>query len=137
MKEITIYSDGGSRNNPGEAAIGYVLYDEAGNILEKCGKRIGIRTNNEAEYEAIIAALITAKNKYNVNSARCFIDSQLVVNQAIGKFKVKDPKIKTLFLKLKNLESSFTQVSYTHILREKNKEADEMVNKALDNAIFM
>lgn len=135
MKKIKIFSDGGSRNNPGQAAIGYVIYDDTGNLLEICGKKIGIATNNEAEYTALLEALNGLKKLLNGENTKiaCFLDSQLVVNQINKTFKVKEKRLIPFLEKFREYEKEFGKISVNLIPREKNQEADRMVNQALDN----
>ena len=135
---MNIYTDGGSRGNPGRAAIGVVLKDEGGHTVKTYGKAIGIRTNNEAEYEAIAFAL--AKVKALVGSARaktlslaCFMDSELLVRQLTGIYKLEEERLFPLFIKIWNARIDFAEISFHHIPREKNKEADRLVNEALDS----
>ncbi len=133
--EITIYTDGGSRGNPGRAAYGFVVYKEKKEIYSE-GKCLGIQTNNYAEYMAVIKAFEWVKENIGEDlTIDLYCDSLLVVSQLSGKFKVKHPAILQLVKKAGGLESYFTKVSYTHVLREKNKEADRMVNEALDATV--
>lgn len=131
MEKILLYTDGGSRNNPGPAATGFVLKDESGKILKKGGTFLGLATNNEAEYQALIEGLTEAK-KFNPQSLTCFLDSSLVVNQLNGVFKIKEARLRQLVFEVKKLEPNFASVRYQYISREKNKEADALVNKVLD-----
>lgn len=133
MKRIKIYTDGGARNNPGPAGIGVVIKDEKGIILESHKDYIGEKTNNQAEYAAIIKGLELAKEKADI--VECYLDSQLVVNQAKGVYKVKNSDIRELLFKLKTNEAPFKEVTYTLIPREQNKEADKLVNEALDEEL--
>lgn len=133
MKKLKIFTDGGARNNPGPAAIGVVIKDENNVILETYKKFIGTKTNNQAEYEAIIKALELASGK--ATYLECYLDSQLVVNQAKGLYKVKNAEIRELLLKLKSREASFKEIHYNLIPREQNKEADRLVNEALDEQL--
>jgi len=127
---LTIYTDGGSRNNPGPAAIGAILC--ANNIkIGECGEFIGNATNNEAEYKALIIGLQKAKS-LKAKSVNCLLDSELVVKHLNHQYRIKDEKIIPLFIKIWNLMFDFEKVSFTHIPREKNKEADALVNKILD-----
>lgn len=132
---LIIYADGGSRGNPGEAAYGFVIYDELRQKLYEEGKRIGINTNNVAEYSAIIAALRWVKeNAKNTKTVAFFMDSQLAVEQLSGRYKVKSENLRNLFFSVKSLEhETGIKISYTHVMRELNKDADRMVNKALDS----
>ncbi len=130
--EITIYTDGGSRGNPGDAAYGFVVYQDGRKIYSE-GKYLGIQTNNYAEYMAVIRSFEWVKENLGEDTfIDLYCDSLLVASQLTGKFKVKHPSILLLVKKAKGLESYFTEVKYTHVLREHNKEADKMVNIALD-----
>lgn len=135
QNEITIYTDGGSRGNPGEAAYGFVVFRNNEKLYSE-GEYLGIQTNNFAEYMAVINALRWARDNLGENiTIKLYCDSLLVASQLSGKFKVKHPAIKPLVEKAKGLESFFQRVEYFHVLREKNKEADAMVNKALDKRL--
>ena len=132
--KIEIYTDGGSRGNPGPAATGVVIGDP---FHKTYSSYIGERTNNEAEYEAALLALQKVKSlvgKKNTKQTEVvlFMDSQLAVMQLRGKYKIMGDTISPLFLKIHNLAIDFLSVEYVHIPREKNKEADAMVNKELD-----
>jgi|SRR3989344_7668356 len=136
-QKIIIYTDGGSRGNPGEAAIGFVIADEKGNAIKKHGERLGVKTNNEAEYAAVIAALKKAKalfgkEKTKTLSVEVRMDSELVVRQLTGKYKIQEERLFPLFIAMWNLQQDFASISFTHIPREQNKEADRLVNEALD-----
>jgi ribonuclease HI len=131
---IVIYTDGGARGNPGPAAIGAVV-DGRG-----YGEAIGETTNNVAEYRAIIFALKKAKallgsGKAENTTIEVRSDSELVVNQLNGIYKVKEGDLKLLFIDIWNAKQDFKSVAFTHIPREKNKEADALVNKALDTLL--
>ena len=131
MKKIIIYTDGGSRGNPGPSAIGVVLGSK------EYSESIGVGTNNEAEYQAVIFALKKAKALYGkkvVKTAEVEVksDSELLIKQLNGQYKILEPKIQALFLKAWNLKIDFGKVKFTLIPREKNKQADSLVNEALD-----
>jgi ribonuclease HI len=132
-EKLLIYTDGGSRNNPGDAAIGVLVTDQEGDIIYKHGEYIGKKTNNQAEYIALIKALEKAKNYFG-NKLSCFSDSQLMIRQLNGEYKVKNIKIKKLFLKVKNLEKKFQEVRYFHVNRETEqiRIVDRLVNQVLD-----
>lgn len=132
---LIVHADGGSRGNPGEAAYGFVIYDETKQKLYEEGKRIGINTNNVAEYSGIVAALKwISKNAKNTKTVAFFLDSQLAVEQLNGRYKVKNENLRNLFFTAKALESETEiKITYTHIVRELNKDADRMVNIALDH----
>ena len=131
MKKISLYVDGGSRGNPGPAGIGVVVLDEKGKTLKEFNKYIGIATNNIAEYYAVIYGLQEALFQ-KIDEARLFLDSELVAQQLEGEYRVKDAKIKPLFEQALHLISGFKKVEIKHIDREKNKEADKLVNKAIN-----
>ncbi len=130
-KNIKIFTDGGARGNPGPAGIGFVIQDAIGKIIFEFGKYIGETTNNQAEYKALLMALEKAL-ELKLENVNCYLDSELVVKQLKGEYKVKDKDLGILFVKIWNLSQKFKSISYTHILREKNKRADWLVNEALD-----
>ena len=139
MSKIYINTDGGARGNPGPAAIGVVFYDESENIVHKFGKNIGEATNNIAEYSAIVEALKTLKKSkwLKENEGRCEVycrlDSQLVVEQISGNYKVKNEGLRYLYLEVLSLIADIkAKIYFCHIVREENKLADKMVNQALD-----
>ncbi len=131
MSKLLLYTDGGARNNPGPAATGFVLKNESGEILKKGGTFLGVATNNEAEYRALIEGLQAAK-EFNPQHLDCFLDSLLAVNQLNGVFKIKEARLRKLVLEAKTLEQSFKSIRYQHIPREENKEADAILNQILD-----
>lgn len=136
-EKIIIYTDGGSRGNPGPAAFGVVFTNAHGKILKSYGKTLGVRTNNEAEYEAVIFAMQKAKALFGGEKIKKLdfeirTDSELVANQLRGEYKMENEKLQPLFMKTWNLKIDFGVVKFTHIPREKNKEADRLVNEALD-----
>ncbi len=128
-----LFTDGGARGNPGPAAIGVVLYKD-GRILDKASHFIGEATNNQAEYEAIIAGLKLA-HKHKISILECYLDSELVVKQMRQEYKVKDKGLQKLFVKAWNQTLNFKKITWHHIPRDKNKEADKLVNLALDKEI--
>lgn len=130
-KKIKIFSDGGARGNPGPAGIGAVLKDENDEIIAEISEYIGETTNNQAEYRALIAGLGKAK-ELKGEEIECFLDSELVVKQLNREYKVKNKELSPLFIKAWNLHLGFKKISFKHIPRELNKEADALVNKALD-----
>lgn len=133
-KVLKIFTDGGSRGNPGPAAIGVYILGENGKEILKLGKRIGETTNNVAEYSAVITALewlVENSSLNNLLQIHFFLDSLLVVNQLNGKFKIKEEHLRNLIIKIKNLEKKFNcKINYSHIPREKNSVADFMVNSS-------
>lgn len=136
MEELVIYCDGASRGNPGRAAGAFVVFDKKGKVVGRGGKTIGVATNNIAEYKALIFALEWLKDfSKGIRVANVFfnLDSQLVVNQLTGKFKIKSRHLLPLILKIKELEKDFSgRLVYKSIPRAKNKIADFLVNKILD-----
>ncbi len=138
MKNIVIYTDGGSRGNPGKAAIGVVFVNEMGQVINKYGEYLGDNlTNNDAEYMAVIFALkkfkaVFGKKIAEVSEVEVRSDSELLVNQMNGKYKLENEKIQKFFIEIWNLKIDFANVKFKLIPREKNKEADRLVNEALD-----
>lgn len=129
--QAKLFTDGGSRGNPGPAAIGGVLYDTEDKIITSFSKYLGETTNNQAEYTALLTGLELAQ-KHQVRELSCFLDSELVVKQLKKEYKVKDAGLAKLFVKVWNLSQNFQKISFTHVRREYNKEADLLVNQALD-----
>lgn len=133
---ITIYTDGGSLNNPGKAAIGFLIYLD-GKLTYEHSQFIGIASNNVAEYTALITALTYVQEHLlstnpQIRKITVFADSELMVKQLNGLYKVKHPDMKLLYPKVKSLEEAFSfPVEYVHVLREKNALADALVKKAL------
>jgi len=134
MKKLIINTDGGARNNPGPAGIGVVFSDEKGKVLQEYKKYIGEATNNSAEYQALIFALEKASS-YDAREIECRLDSELVVKQLKGEYKVKDADLKGLNATAQEL-MFFKPVKFVHVRREMNKRADKLVNKAIDEAGF-
>jgi ribonuclease HI len=130
--KLFIYTDGGSRGNPGPAATGVVIKNENGETLEAYGEYLGEQTNNFAEYSAAISAFKKAK-ELGADQVNFVTDSKLVVEQLNGNWKVKEPTIQKLFVKAWNEIQKFKKVTIKHTLRGNNKEADAEVNKVLDN----
>ncbi|MDZ4229985.1 MAG: ribonuclease HI family protein, partial [Candidatus Veblenbacteria bacterium] len=129
-KVVTIRTDGGARGNPGPAAIGVVIEDGDGKVIMEFGRYLGEKTNNQAEYQALLVALEEAKG-LGATEVRCYLDSELVVKQLKQEYRVKDKELASLFVKVLNLGHSFKQVSYHHVRREQNKRADALVNRTL------
>lgn len=126
-----LFTDGGSRGNPGPGAIGGVLFENE-KIIETFSQYIGKCTNNQAEYRAIIKGLELAI-KLNIKELECFLDSELVVKQINREFKVKDKDLAVLFVKICNMKQDFKKIVFTHVFREQNTLADKLVNQALDS----
>ena len=131
LKKAVIFADGASRGNPGPAAIGAVIKDEQGRLVASISRRIGKATNNQAEYRAIIAALEEA-TKLGANQVEIHSDSELVVRQINGEYRVKKATLKPLYQQVKQLQGQLKGFTITHILRQQNIEADKLANKALD-----
>ena len=128
---VKIFSDGGARGNPGPAGIGAVIYNKDDKILAQISEYLGVATNNQAEYKALIAALKKAK-ELGVEKVECYLDSELVVKQLNHEYKVKNKDLAPLFLEIHNLVVSFKSINFFHIRREYNKEADRLANEAMD-----
>ena len=131
IKRVVIYADGASRDNPGPAAIGAIIKDEQGRFITSISQRIGRATNNQAEYRAIIAALEEATG-LGVKQVDIHSDSELVVKQINGEYRVKKATLKPLYQQVKQLQGSLEDFTITHIPRQQNSEADKLANKALD-----
>lgn len=137
--KIVVYTDGGARGNPGPAGIGVVICNEKGEVIKKYGEFLGDNmTNNEAEYGAVIFALkklklLLGKEKVKQAEVEIRADSELMVNQMTGKYKLTDRRIQDFFITIWNLKIEFKSIDFKHIRREQNKEADALVNQALDN----
>lgn len=133
LNKVILHCDGGSRGNPGPAAYGYVLFDQNYNVLEQKGGCIGKETNNVAEYNGLIYGLRAAAMHTN-GEVEVRMDSELIVMQMQGKYKVKKEHLQKLFFEAKKIEKEFKKISYTHVYREDRNQqiADGLVNKALD-----
>ncbi|MEI6288457.1 MAG: ribonuclease HI family protein [bacterium] len=129
MAKATLHTDGGARGNPGPAGIGAVLNIDGEKKFYK--KYIGETTNNQAEYQALILGLTKAE-ELGIQEIDCLLDSELVVKQLNRQYKVKDAGLAILFVKVWNLAQKFKSISFKHIYRENNKEADALVNQAID-----
>lgn len=128
---IKIYTDGGSRGNPGPSASGYVIYDANDQVIVRAANYIGITTNNQAEYISIKNALACAK-KISGGEVLVFMDSQLVINQLNGVYQVKNKDLWPIYESVKELAKNFKKIRFTHTPREFNKVADALVNESLD-----
>jgi len=131
MGKVIIYTDGAAEPNPGPASIGVVIKDEKGNIISSISRYIGQTTNNQAEYLAVIEALEEAI-KLGATSVDLKSDSELVVRQITGVYKVRKEELKPLFQKVKQLQNSLKSFQVTHIKRNRNKAADRLTKKALE-----
>ena len=129
---LHLFTDGGSRGNPGQAAIGIIIEDPTkGKVLHEHAERIGVETNNVAEYRALIEGLKRAK-RYCPNRLICHLDSELVVRQLNGEYRVKMATLEPLVQEIRDLSMDFPDVVFEHIPREDNYRADALVNKVLD-----
>lgn len=131
MKKLIIYTDGGARGNPGPAGIGAVLYDENRQPVAEISRYLGVTTNNQAEYRALIAAFEKAA-ELGATDLDCYLDSELVVRQLNHEYKVKNKDLAPLFLTLHNLSFKFSRIRFQHVPREENREADRLANEAMD-----
>lgn len=123
--------DGGARGNPGPAAYGVVIRNAQGQVLAEWGEHLGVQTNNVAEYSGLVAALeYAAREKYP--SLKVLSDSELLVRQMRGEYKVKNPALKELYDRAQALARKLQKFAIEHVLRERNKEADRLVNQVLD-----
>lgn len=130
-KDLVLYSDGGARGNPGPAGIGVVIYDSSDNVVFEISEFLGIATNNQAEYKAILAGISKAK-ELGVENLVCYLDSELVVKQLKREYKVKNAELAPLFVKVYNLSQGIQSIKFIHIRREKNTVADRLANEAMD-----
>ncbi|NQV29431.1 MAG: ribonuclease HI family protein [Candidatus Marinimicrobia bacterium] len=133
-QKLIIYTDGGARGNPGPAGVGVVIYDVNKKVVQELGEYIGEQTNNQAEYKALILGLVRAKT-LGAEEVECYLDSELVVKQMQGKYRVKNAKLKPLYSEVTELVKYFKRISYAHVVREKNEEADRLVNEAIDGEL--
>lgn len=131
--KVTVNVDGGARGNPGPAALGVVVRDSDGEILTERAETIGRATNNVAEYKALLLGLRTAK-ELEASEVEVVGDSELVVRQVEGRYKVKDATMKALHAEVKGRLAEFDSWSIRHVKRAQNADADRLVNAALDGA---
>jgi ribonuclease HI len=134
MRNLVIYTDGGARGNPGPAGVGVIFYDGKGEKIKEMAEFIGNKTNNQAEYNGLILALREAI-KLKPRNVEVYLDSELVVNQINGEYRVKNKDLKILFEEAKRLADKFESIFFHHTLREGNKEADKLVNQVIDRKI--
>ena len=134
LRSAKLFTDGGSRGNPGPSAIGYVISNLDDNVVKKYSKYIGESTNNKAEYTALLEGVKDCWSM-NIKLLEVFMDSELIINQLTGKYKVKNKDLKPIYLEIKKLEVKFDKVTYIHVPREQNTVADGLVNDALDKVL--
>jgi len=137
METITIHTDGGARGNPGPAAVGVYITNKKGEVVKEVKQAIGNATNNFAEYYAVAVALDALKQLYGKKTKEMEfvlkLDSELVKKQLNNEYQIKDPGLVPLFIQIHNLRvSGFPHITFTHVPRNQNKEADRLVNEALD-----
>src|SRR3989344_24209 len=138
MEKVIVNTDGGSRGNPGPAAVGVVIQSSRGKTLKEYGEVVGgPMTNNEAEYEAVIFALKKLKALYGKEKTKTLavqfkVDSELIANQLSGAWRVEEERMQLLYMKVHNLKFEFKKVEFTAVRREKNARADLLLNQALD-----
>lgn len=128
---VVMYSDGGSRGNPGPSAAGYIIRDTDQKLVYEGGAYLGITTNNQAEYHGVRLGLEKAK-ELGANSVECYVDSMLVVNQLNGQYVIRNRELWPIHERIKELIRQFDKVTFRHVKREFNQQADGMVNKILD-----
>ncbi|MDX1691669.1 MAG: ribonuclease HI family protein [Acidimicrobiia bacterium] len=130
----TLYADGASRGNPGPSGIGAVLYDPDGEVVDEIAGMIGETTNNVAEYRALVAGLEAAARR-GVDVLTVRLDSQLLVRQATGEYRVKAKHLRPLALRVRRLAEGFEEVRFEHVPRAENAVADALANQGLDDAL--
>lgn len=126
----TLYSDGGARGNPGPAAFGFVLMKD-GSLLDLDARYLGTATNNSAEYNGLVEGLKLAI-KHKADNITCYLDSELIVKQLNGEYKVKDKNLAVLYKEVVDMKDKFETITFTHVAREFNAYADRLVNIVLD-----
>jgi ribonuclease HI len=130
--DIIANIDGGARGNPGPAAFGVVVRNAGGKVIAEWGEYLGIQTNNVAEYSGLLAALDYAVREKHA-LVKVLSDSELLVRQMLGQYKVKNPSLKDLYDRAQVLARKLQRFSIEHVLRERNRDADRLVNEVLDN----
>ncbi len=134
MKTITIYTDGAARGNPGPAGAGYILFSDNGEVLFEGARYLGETTNNQAEYQALLGGLEKAI-ELGALTVNVKMDSELIVKQLRGQYRVKNEGLKPLYMKARNLIGKFEQFHVEHVRRENNKDADRLANQAIDDVL--
>jgi ribonuclease HI len=133
MRRLLIYADGAARGNPGPAGIGVVIEDERGRVVKELSQFVGRKTNNQAEYLALIQGLEAAA-EYQADAVQVRLDSELLVHQLRGEYKVKSPLLKPLRNRAQELLARYKVVCIEHIERQYNRAADRLANRAIDTA---
>jgi ribonuclease HI len=131
--KLQVYSDGASRGNPGVSSIAYMILDEENRMLKRKSTYLGVRTNNQAEYEALLAALQSA-SEFDDDEVECYLDSELVVKQLNGQYKVRNENLRVLWLKIQNYQQNFRKISFNYVPRTNTRiqEVDRLANLALN-----
>jgi ribonuclease HI len=125
-----VFIDGASKGNPGPAGIGVVIYDSKGNVVERIQRFIGHATNNIAEYTALLTGMERTRD-LGFKEAEFLSDSELLIKQITGLYKVKNERLRSLYQKIKEIEAFFEDITYRHLQREENREADNLANNAI------
>jgi ribonuclease HI len=133
--KVFVYSDGASRGNPGFSALAFMILSEEGELVKRYSKYMGIRTNNQVEYEAVISALEYAI-QFPCHEVICYLDSELVVKQLTGEYTVRNSTLKSLWLKVQELRKKFRQITFIHVPRTHPhiQEVDHLANQTLDRS---
>ena len=139
MEKVIAYTDGGARGNPGSAGIGILIHDAKGKVLKEVSEFLGNATNNFAKYQAVVVALQTLKKMHGKKTKNMKVekrmDSELIQKQLNYEYQIKEPCLVPMFIEINNIRvSNFPNLTFTHIKREKNKEADRLVNEAIDKS---
>lgn len=138
MAKYIIHTDGGSRGNPGHSGIGIIIEKKLPSgeleLIEEYNEYIGIATNNQAEYQAILWAIVRA-SELGLKAVDCYLDSQLIVRQLNGEYKVKNDELKIIYKKILEILPNFDSISFQDVRREFNSKADELANIAMDKAL--
>ena len=131
--KLQVYSDGASRGNPGVSAIAYLILDEENRMLKRKSTYLGVRTNNQAEYEALLSALQSA-SEFDGDEVECYLDSELVVKQLNGQYKVRNETLRILWIKVQDYKQRFRKTSFAYVPRTNPRiqEVDELANQTLD-----
>lgn len=139
MKKVIVYTDGGARGNPGPAGAGAILFNDKGEVLKEVSQFLGHRTNNWAEYEAVALGLQAVKKMFGNETKKIHVevklDSELVTRQLNNEYQIKEETLFPQYIKVHNmLVKDFPHITFTHVRREQNKDADRLANEAMDNA---
>lgn len=132
-KKLIINTDGGARGNPGPSGIGVIIKTDTGKVVAKISEYLGVATNNQAEYKAILAGITRAK-ELGAEAIDFYLDSELAVKQLNREYKVRNAELAPLYVIIYNLTLGFKKVTFSHVRREFNKEADALANEAMDGA---